>query len=243
MCTVSYFPISTHEFVLTSNRDVPKVRALAAFPEIRSEHGKTFMAPIDQDAHGTWIFTTPSGITACLLNGAFEKHRYTPPYRKSRGHVVLDVLKYFSVNAFVENIVLESIEPFTLILIDSKEANQELYTLVWDGVEKHFKKHNPTQPHIWASSTLYTATQKKWVSNSFEEYSKKLHLKNLSNDLQSFHWCGMPKNDPKMIRINNNSHQTVSTTQVVRQNGKVVMHYFDLIQNLESTLHFRNELV
>ncbi len=241
MCTVSYFPISSNEFTLTSNRDVSKARMIATLPEKRTIYDRDFLAPIDKDANGTWIFTTPAGITACLLNGAFENHVANPPYRKSRGHIVLEILNFFSVQEFAEKVDLDAIEPFTLVLIESQNQLQSLYTLIWDGAQKHFEKLDATQPHIWASSTLYTQEQKAYVRKSYDKLVSGIEIENLEKELQSFHWCGIPKTNPEVIRIDNTTHHTVSTTQIVRQNEKVVMHYFDLIRNMESTLYLKNE--
>lgn len=90
MCTVTYLPVSTG-FVLTQNRDEAPTRS----PQIISKEkrfGTELLFPKDTKAGGTWIATARDGRTACLLNGAFEKHKHEPPYRLSRGLVLLDFL-------------------------------------------------------------------------------------------------------------------------------------------------------
>src|ERR1019366_4531236 len=77
---------------------------------------------------------------------------HNPPYRMSRGLVVLDFFKTDSVFNFHQNYNLQGIETFTMVIIE----NKEIFEFRWDGSEKFFKSLDAALPHIRCSATLYT---------------------------------------------------------------------------------------
>jgi uncharacterized protein with NRDE domain len=96
MCTVSYLPLPSAGYILTSNRDEAPERP-TALPINHYRIGeRTVYFPKDPQAGGTWIATTGDESTICLLNGGFVPHIAAPGhhYRKSRGMVVLDYFLY-----------------------------------------------------------------------------------------------------------------------------------------------------
>src|SRR5688500_10833072 len=91
MCTVTFIP-SKQGMFLTSNRDEKNLRASAVYPAVYEfSSGKTIF-PKDADAGGTWIAVHQNGNAIVLLNGGLFKHIPAPPYRKSRGLIVLDLI-------------------------------------------------------------------------------------------------------------------------------------------------------
>src|SRR4249920_1778557 len=119
MCTVSFVPSGNSNF-FTSSRDEQADRPLAVFPEIYEHNGNKILYPKDPKGGGSWIAASESGNAVVLLNGAIKPHRPEPPYRKSRGIVVLDLVdKTSPVDAF-EAYDCVSIEPFTVILFEDK---------------------------------------------------------------------------------------------------------------------------
>ena len=137
MCTLSYVPVSTTSYIFTSNRDERKSRSSAFAPTIHKENGVKFLAPIDGEALGTWLGATEQGRIVCLLNGEFNIHIPTPPYRHSRGKVVIDALTAPNVLDYLENYDFDNIEPFTLIVVENRNTI-EIQQFVWDGLKKHF---------------------------------------------------------------------------------------------------------
>ena len=95
MCTVSLIP-GRESFFLTSNRDEKKIRRQAIPPAIYQYKGARLLYPRDADADGTWIAINQNGNAAVLLNGAFVKHKPRPPYNRSRGLVLLDIIAVLS---------------------------------------------------------------------------------------------------------------------------------------------------
>ncbi len=153
MCTVTFLPTGESSYILTSNRDETPLRA-AAHPKGYEIHGKTIYFPKDPLAGGTWIATDKKRFTLCLLNGAFEKHKHLPPYRLSRGVMVLDFFELNDVHSFRDSFDFEGIEPFTLIVLDSTPGTR-IFEIRWDEKELSFKEFPNDIPQIWSSSTLY----------------------------------------------------------------------------------------
>ncbi len=169
MCTVTFIP-SGNSFYFTSSRDEQAGRLQADFPEIREINGKKIMYPRDPQGGGSWIAVSETGNTAILLNGAMRGHIPRPPYRKSRGLILLDLVADDSPADAFEKMRFEGIEPFTVILFD----DQKLYCGKWDGMMKWIEPLAVTQPYIWSSVTLYDPEAirrreswfKKWIQET-----------------------------------------------------------------------------
>lgn len=163
MCTVTYLPVN-NGFIITSNRDESVMRKPAEPPAVIKVEDTEVLFPRDGEAGGTWFATAKNGRTVCLLNGAFHPHKRQPPYRKSRGLVVLDFFAIETVGEFIKNYELDGIEPFTLVVA---EYNR-LYELRWDGNQKYYKELDNAIPHIRSSATLYTeeviALREQWFA-------------------------------------------------------------------------------
>ena len=120
MCTVTYIPAKEKIFI-ASNRDEKSGRFPAIPPqEYEFVSGKVYF-PKDKNAGGTWIAVHENGNAIVLLNGGFEFHESIPPYRKSRGLILLDLVQHDSPFDFFRSISLEDIEPFTLVIWQDNE--------------------------------------------------------------------------------------------------------------------------
>ncbi|MEO0339976.1 MAG: NRDE family protein, partial [Bacteroidota bacterium] len=89
MCTVTFIPQQGQDFILSSNRDEQASRSPQGLSRI-DQFQKELLFPRDTEAGGTWIAASNKDQVVCLLNGAFELHHRQPPYRKSRGIMVLE---------------------------------------------------------------------------------------------------------------------------------------------------------
>lgn len=224
MCTVTFVPQKEGGFFLTSNRDEQASRSPQNITSA-THYGQQMLFPRDTTAGGTWIAVSDQNKVVCLLNGAFDFHQRTPPYRKSRGIMVLECFEYDSLFDFVGNYNFAGLEPFTFILIDQGQ----LAELRWDGTKEHYKKLDPRQLHIWSSATLYDANTRKRREGWFEEWKKTTKNYNLSSILY-FHknaGDGDPWNDVIMNRLG--IVQTVSITNVISDQNGIAMHYHDLV--------------
>jgi uncharacterized protein with NRDE domain len=90
MCTVSFIATKTG-VIITSNRDEHILR-VALPPQKYLYNQKSIIYPKDVTAGGTWYATDGISKVIVLLNGAAEKHTHNPPYRRSRGLIVLDLI-------------------------------------------------------------------------------------------------------------------------------------------------------
>ena len=118
MCTVTFIP-GRDDIYLTSNRDEQTARRQALYPQVYEE----LIYPKDAMAGGSWIALKNSGDAAVLLNGAFVKHQRVSTWRKSRGLVFLDIIQAEQPLTSFQDLQLNDIEPFTLVLF----INQMLF--------------------------------------------------------------------------------------------------------------------
>ena len=229
MCVLTILPTEDNSFLLTSNRDESAYRSPATYPEIRVLNGINIMMPVDQHAGGTWLATAENGRTVCLLNGAFKRHKHEPPYRKSRGLVVLDSFSYANIDDFFSGYDLDAIEPFTMVVLEKLDPVR-LCEIRWDGNKKYVKNFDHTQPLIWSSAMLYLpevilARQKrftKWLQEGNEFTSEAI---------RAFHHS--EKYDPVTHQndaANKYKLQTMSITSIELNAGESLMRYEDLLK-------------
>lgn len=233
MCTVTFIPNGDH-FYITSNRDEHTTRKPALAPA-RYHTGETEMLyPQDGTAKGSWITVKANGDAAVLLNGAFIKHTPAPPYRLSRGLIFLELTKASSPLNKFGNIVLNAIEPFTIILFE----NKQLYECRWDGAEKHQKKLDATKPHIWSSCTLYDEHISQKRKNWFEDFL--IQEQTLSQEsIVRFHLFGGGDDLANNLVMNRNGKlSTVSITSIAINGKDAIMQYVDI----ERKTHYQDTI-
>jgi uncharacterized protein with NRDE domain len=215
MCTVSFIPKGGNDFILTSNRDEKESREIAHPPKIHLHEHLKIVYPQDPRARGTWIASSENGFTLCLLNGGFVAHKSKPPYRKSRGLVLIDFFQYNNVNQFVVNYNFERIEPFTLIIVDYK-TSLKLYELRWDGKRAHLSVKDTKSTHIWSSVTLYAPEIRLERETWFEEWKKTQTAGFEPENVKQFHLTGGKGDIENDLFMKRAGTFTVSVTQVVK---------------------------
>ena len=222
MCTVTFIP-SQHKVHITSNRDEKHRRSSASAPAIAEGETGKLMFPRDGDAGGTWIAVHENGNAIVFLNGGFVAHIPTPPYRKSRGLVLLDLLDHAEPFSAFLSMDLDNIEPFTAIVW----SEPRLFECRWDGEQKHVLQKDESEPHIWSSVTLYDpeiiAKRSRW----FHDWIRKNRFPS-QNDILHFHQFtgdGDSHNDLKMDR---GQVFTVSVTSMSVSKDHAQMRYLDL---------------
>ena len=188
MCTLTYFPLNSEEYILTSNRDESAARGAALLPQKFYIEEKIVIAPKDPLGGGSWIAMSNKGTSACLLNGAFGRHIPNPPYRQSRGLVLMDSFNFDDIENFMVHYDLDGIEPFTLVIVNA-DPHLKISEIKWDGHSSYFKRFDPVVPAIWSSPMMYPpdVAQKSEVNfltflqkNSNNITEEKLYEFNLS---------------------------------------------------------------
>ena len=187
---------------------------------------KIVVYPKDPQAGGTWYAIDEHANVLVLLNGAAEKHVWNPPYRKSRGLIVLDIISALSPSQMWNDIDLDDIEPFTVVLFEAAK----LYQLRWNGLEKQAVMLDPNSNHIWSSTTLYPKEirekREKWFAN-FMRFNQQPSGK----DMYHFHHYTESGDTENGLVINrNNFLKTLSITQTIIHDNKVKMNYHDLTE-------------
>lgn len=233
MCTVSFVNVNG-EIIITSNRDEKVIRPSAIPPKDYTINGKNIIFPKDPKAGGTWFVVDADGTVLVLLNGAEEKHKVQLPYRKSRGLIVLDIISSGSPKDFWNEIDLETIEPFTLILFQ----NNELFQLRWNGNQKETKSLDINQSHVWSSSTLYPKEIRDKRSDWFHTFLET-NQQISETEMLRFHRYTEEENQENGLVINRNEvMKTLSITQSVIEKNKVAILHYDLIHQKEYTTSF-----
>ena len=232
MCTLTFIP-KTDKVIITSNRDEHVSRGLTDFP-ISKEIGKEHVYfPQDPKAGGTWIAASTEGRINVLLNGAFQKHKHQPPYRLSRGLILLDAFKYNSLSDFRLIYDLEEIEPFTLVQFNLRAHIIE--EIRWDGKMKHYATFSFDQPHIWSSATLYNEATRTQREDWFNKWLESPDLS--TEDMLKFHKFGGDGNAQNSITMDRgNGLQTVSISQIYGGLGTCDFSHHNLLNNLTTTL-------
>jgi uncharacterized protein with NRDE domain len=231
MCTVSFIPIKD-KFIITSNRDEKVSRARAFAPGIQENNGCKLVYPRDADKGGTWIAMKDNGDAGVLLNGAFLPHHSTSDYRKSRGILFLDIFKTDSPIEAFDEILLDNIEPFTIILFEKRR----LLECRWNGCEKFRKKLSVTQSHIWSSATLYDKPamikRQKWFEHFLSNHPVPTQL-----DILRFHqFGGDGDQQTDLLMKREDKYSTVSITSILLTSDRGSMKYLDMKLNTNSEI-------
>ncbi len=227
MCTVTYLPLGKDKFILTSNRDEGKSRKIALPPAKYSVYDTDVYYPKDADANGTWFAAASKQFTLCILNGAFTPHEHKPPYKLSRGLMLLDFFKYKNVNDFCTQYDFTGIEPFTLLIFEQNQA-VTIHELRWDGTKLHTFIKDATVPQIWSSAQLYSTEVIKQREEWFAEWLKARNEFTMDKIIR-FHKTGGNGNSYTDLLMNRDGRVfTVSITSVKRAEQSV-MRYEDMI--------------
>jgi len=231
MCTVSFIPAGD-KFLITSNRDEKLSRKIAVAPGMFEYNGQKLYFPKDTDAGGTWIVMKENGDAAVLLNGAFIPHEAEPPYRLSRGIILLDIFSTERPSLTFTKILLQDIEPFTIVLLETNC----LYEFRWDGNEKYCKQLNVNRPYIWSSSTLYDGFAVKKREQWFASFLNS-HPTLTQQDMLNFHHFagdGDKQNDLLMVR--GEIYTTVSIASILLTKDRGSIKYMDITNNSSSEI-------
>lgn len=225
MCTVTYLPLQNGGFIITSNRDERKARPTLP-PKDYFVHNQNIYFPKDAEAGGTW-FAASADYTVVLLNGAEHKHSHQPPYRKSRGLIMLDFFSYTSPERYAQQHDFEGIEPFTLV-IAHKQSNT-LHQFRWDEKQATLIEKESEQPHIWSSATLYDEETRKQRSIWFDNWLSNNNEFTVDNILHFHHFGGTGNIHNDLVMDREGRVQTVSITSIEYQSESPILYYEDIV--------------
>ncbi|SOE22495.1 Transport and Golgi organisation 2 [Spirosomataceae bacterium TFI 002] len=219
MCVLTYIPTGNDNYLLTNNRDESPTRPSALSPAqyLINEQAITF--PKDPLGGGTWIAHN-NEKSVVLLNGGHTIHTHKPPYRQSRGLVVLDFFQFETPIEFYEKFEFEGIEPFTLVT-----TGKTISEIRWDEDGKTFKEFDSSQPKIWSSVTLYTPAIIQKREDWFLEFLNQNPFPTKETALD-FHKNGGDGDDSNSLKMNRGEVvKTLGISQIISHNGNKEMTY------------------
>jgi len=225
MCTVTYINNNGSRY-FTSNRDENQSRPAPVTVETLQVNGMSITFPKDPVAGGTWFAATSNACVAILLNGAFEKHVPQYPYKKSRGLVLLDLASAFPLNTAFAKMVLEDIEPFTIVHSEMGKLTE----IIWDGDKKHIRSLDPSCNYIWSSVTLYDKAAIYKRKNLFQQFiddADNIHERSILD----FHSNNYDDPENGFIIRRKNGIKTQSITQAILTDENIRINYYDLDDN------------
>lgn len=226
MCTVTFIPANDKYFI-SSNRDEKYNRMKAIAPAVYEINNKKLIFPKDANAGGSWIALHENGNAAVLLNGAFKKHIPMPPYRKSRGEILLNIIADKRPVSYFHQLDLSRIEPFTLVLCDKNN----LYECRWDGEKKHYQQLKKHRPYIWSSVTLYEKSVVKKRERWFASFLNR-NPHPTQKDILEFHqFTGDGDHYNDLLMDREGAFSTVSITSMLLTADRGSMKYLDLKDN------------
>jgi Transport and Golgi organisation 2 len=231
MCTVTFIPAQDGIY-LVSNRDEKHFRGDAVPPRTYEFQSGKIVFPKDADKGGTWIAMHENGRAIVFLNGGLEAHEPDPPYRKSRGQVLLDLMNAPNATEYFKHMDLSSIEPFTAVIWE----NNRLFEAIWDGMEKHFSEKDNAIPHIWSSVTLYEETTRSKRRRWFDAWLERTPEPGLPEILHFHQFTGEGDAHNDLMMNRNGEVFTVSITGMHINGTKARMVYLDLKNNSSSDL-------
>lgn len=230
MCTVTFIPVADKLYI-TSNRDEKHWRSNAIPPAVYAGATGNLLYPKDGDAGGTWIAAHENGNAIVFLNGGFIRHTPEPPYRKSRGLILLDLIDDPDPAMAFGTIPLHQIEPFTAVLW----STGQLFECRWDGTKKYVTGLPDSQPHIWSSATLYDEEVVEKRKNWFRKWLQQ-HKHPSPDDILHFHQFTGDGDTHNDLRMNRNGQVfTVSVTLMALTDEMTQIHYLDLKNNTAFT--------
>lgn len=232
MCTLSYLPIAGG-YIMTTNRDEAPSRATFNLSQFETASGLKVLFPKDPVSGGTWIATNSKGRLACLLNGGKKAHKRADYYIRSRGLVLLDLIRSIDIGHFFNTYPLTQIEPFTLVI---REENQ-LFEWIWDGEEKSLIKLDPNSACLWASSMLYQEKTIELKRTWFSNWQRNT-VNQDQQSIMNFHQFGGQKDLENGMLIDRSGFvKTVSITSIAKAKMSVKLIHRDFISD---TLQERN---
>jgi hypothetical protein len=231
MCTISFIPTGGNKFNLVAIRDEINTRKNASFPAVVSLDGYSLVYPKDGEAGGSWIGLHDKGKINTLMNGAFEMYERKPPYKKSRGLVLLDSFKYTSLKDFLKNYDFKGIEPFSIISFHflSEPVIEELR---WDGKKSHYFKMNQLKPILWSSSFIYEPAmhaKKIKTFNAWMGKNKPLNIEEINSFLKS-------KESNFLLKQKDFLSVSISSIEIDAEDNMAVFLYEDLKNNTTQSL-------
>lgn len=232
MCTLTFIPLQKKEkekhYVITANRDESPNRAADKYINRTIGNCRAWY-PSEPVAGGSNFIVNAHGRVVTLLNGALKRHEHKPPYRRSRGLMVLDFLEFPNTNEFLRDYDLNGIEAFTLVSFED-----EINEIRWDGTRVYLKIFSYNKPLIWSSTQLYDEPVRENRELWFNQFLNKEDNLTEENILNFHLRAGNGDTANDLVMNRNNMVRTISISQVsIVTNNKastIKIYHYDLLK-------------
>ncbi|MBK8829967.1 MAG: NRDE family protein [Saprospiraceae bacterium] len=219
MCTVTFIPQGSNLYI-TSNRDESPDRQATGLKSTHTPDWNAIHFPLDELSGGSWIALADRGRVVCLLNGGFEPFIPNPPYRMSRGQVVVDAAAAEDTNQFLLKTEFNGIAPFTLLIYE----NHILLQLIWDGDQKSIAYLPFDEPRIWSSVTLYPPKVREWRKSLFEKWLSENPVVDRESII-AFHQMANGDPDNGFVMNRKDLVKTLSVTSIeLKETSASILH-------------------
>ena len=235
MCTVSFLP-GSGGFYLAMNRDEKRSRPIASPPEIVDAGNRRAVFPRDPRG-GSWIAVNQMGVCLALINwhriedavagvAGPGRPRSTPAATElgTRGEIVIALAGAGSsqeLTVALMNLPLRAYRPFRLVAIVPGEHRVTEWR--WD-LEALTTCQNRWERQHWFSSGFNEATaefERARLCEGAFEHGGAVGLESL----RRLHQSHAPRRGPFSICMHRSDAVTVSYTEVVVSDHRVVMRY------------------
>jgi uncharacterized protein with NRDE domain len=233
MCTVTFIPQGKSCFI-TSNRDESPGRQAKGLTSFHDRNSGSIHYPLDESSGGSWIALSDQGRAVCLLNGGFEAFVPNPPYRMSRGQIVISAAMAQQTETFISSFDLTDIAPFTLLVYERDQLSE----LVWDGEQKHIRSLPVDQQYIWSSATLYSPKVRAWRKSLFDDW-RGAHDYFDRESIISFHQMTNGDQDNDFVMNRHDMVKTLSITSIYLNEKLSSLLHLDLEQKTREEILIR----
>ncbi len=134
MCTVTWWR-GPDRYELFFNRDELKTRKTASGPHLATRGGIEYLAPIDGDSGGTWIFVNAHGLVACLLNRYPNTALDSGRSLQSRGSLMLNLTDCSEIDELCRRLKAERLERYRPFHVVALSLGEDARKWTWDGQE------------------------------------------------------------------------------------------------------------
>ena len=199
MCTCSW-KINDNGYELFFNRDEQKTRAEALPPQQFTEHGTTFLMPLDPVGKGSWIASNEHGLSVCLLN-YYQGITPNGPLM-SRGLLVKQLASakdFEEVKRIINTLDLSCMASFSLLIFEAGLSKNfgSVKGLQWDG--SLLKSFSPQNPMISSSVDFENVKAKRLEAFSTAKSLFEFHC---SHNKESGHLSTcMHREDAKTVSL------------------------------------------
>lgn len=229
MCTVTWWK-EPGVCEVYFNRDELKARKPAIPPRVHAKDGVSFIAPVDGDCGGTWIFANAHKLICCLLNYYPEsKQPSAAAGSYSRGLLLLslaDCREDAEIHERLHGAPLVKCQPFNLV-VNSLESETLMWS--WDGKKLHRQTCSETAQPI-TSSSYESAAIIEARKNYFQQELRKGIIPG-PRFLERFHRSHFPEQAAFSICMMRKDAETVSLSRIRMETDRILFAYMPKLKN------------